>query len=163
MGLSRIFLLSILILVSFESYAGIFGPSDPRECLIKHQKKVRLEDAKNLLMFACGVGYGGNVNNVAEKVGRCITSEASEFYSFESTLKIINKCTKNIENGGAFFNLFRDKLYESVNASAEMKRRQQLFDEEAKRKSEDGPISIYDSSTGTFKNCFKTGNAVSCF
>lgn len=104
-------LLSLLVFGSFSASAGIFGPSDPRECVIKYYEKVRLEDAKSLLMFACGVGYGGNVNKVAEKAGRCIASEASEFYSFASTLKVINKCTKNIENGGAFFNLFKEKLY----------------------------------------------------
>ncbi len=101
----------VFILFSAPLYAGLFGPSNPQECVIKYYEKVRLENAKNLLMFTCGVGYGGNVNKVAEKAGRCIASEASEFYSFESTLKVINKCTKNIENGGAFFNLFKEKLY----------------------------------------------------
>jgi hypothetical protein len=111
MGLDKTFILSLLAIVSFNVHAGIFGPSNPQECVIKYYEKVRLENAKNLLMFTCGVGYGGNVNKVAEKAGRCIASEASEFYSFESTLKVINKCTKNIENGGAFFNLFKEKLY----------------------------------------------------
>jgi len=129
----------------------------------KVRKKVRLEDAKGLLMFTCGVGYGGNVNHVAEKAGRCISSEASEFYSFESTLKVINKCTKNIENGGAFFNLFRDKLYEGSNASAETRKRQQLYDEADRRKSLDGPVTLYDSATGTYKYCHKTGGVMSCF
>lgn len=159
----RTVLLITLLLCSMHASAGLFGPSDPRECLIKYQKKVRLDDAKSLLMFSCGIGYGGSVNNVAEKAGRCVSSEASEFYSFESTLKVINKCTKNIENGGAFFNMFRDKLYEGVNASAEVRRRQRLYDEEASRKSQDGSISIYDSRTGAYKNCLKTGTAVSCF
>jgi len=103
--------LVLITMVSAPLHAGIFGPSDPHECVMKHFKKVRLEEAKSLLIFTCGVGYGGNVNRVAEKAGRCIASEASEFYSFESTLRVINKCTKNIENSGAFFNLFKEKLY----------------------------------------------------
>lgn len=157
----RVMLLITLLLCSINANAGLFGPSDPRECLIKYHKQVKLEDAKNLLMFACGVGYSGNVNTKAEKIGRCIASEASEFYSFENTLKVINNCTKK---SPAFFGVFRDKLYEGVNASIQAGRQRQKneqFDRE--QSSSDGPVTLYDSATGTYKYCHKTGGVMSCF
>jgi hypothetical protein len=136
----------LLALISLTANAGLFGPSNPRECLIKYHKQVNLEDAKNLLMFACGVGYSGNVNAKAEKIGRCIASEANQLYSFESSLRIINKCTKNNEE---FFPAFRDALFENVNNSAAMNQRQNRWRQE-------------DAIKDALKNCTVIGSEVRC-
>ena len=55
----------------------------------------------------------------------------------------------------------------NVNDAAEEAARIQRFNqrrtEDAIRQSQDGPISVYDANTGTYKYCTKIGNQLSCF
>jgi hypothetical protein len=146
-------------------YAGVFGPSDPAECYQKYASKVRLQDALNVLRFACGAGYGGaDINPDFVKVARCISRDAGEMYSYESTKKIINKCTRSLPQA---FSVFDNRLMSNVNDAAEEAARIQRFNqrrtEDAIRDSQSGPMSIYDADSGTYKNCIKTGNQLNCF
>lgn len=146
-------------------HAGLFGPSNPAECYQKNAPKVRLPDALNMLSFACGAGYGSaDINPNVIKVARCISGDAGEMYSYESTKKIINKCTRSFPQA---FSIFDDKLMANVNDAAEEAARIQRFNqrrtEDAIRDSQNGPISIFDATTGKFKNCIKTGNQLNCF
>jgi hypothetical protein len=145
--------------------AGIFGPSDPAQCYQKQAPKVRLPDALNMLRFACQVGYaGGDINPDAVKVGRCISGEAGAMYSYESTKKIINKCTRDLPQA---FSVFDSKLMANVNDAAEEAARVQRFNqrrsEDANRNSQNGPISIFDANTGEYKNCIRNGGQLTCF
>jgi hypothetical protein len=159
--------LGILIwaLLTNNAHAGLFGPSDPAECYQKYAPKVRLPDALNVLRFACQVGYGGgDINPDAVKVGRCISGEAGVMYSYESTKKIINKCTRDLPQA---FSVFDSELMANVNDAAEEAARIQRFNqrrtEDAIRDSQNGSVSIFDATTGTYKNCIKTGNQLNCF
>lgn len=162
---SRFLALLIWSLFTNNAHAGLFGPSDPAECYQKYAPKVRLQDALNMLRFACGVGYGGaDINPDVIKVSRCIAGEAGEMYSYESTKKIINKCTRNFPQA---FSLFDNKLMANVNEAAERavraQQNNQIRLEEAVRDSQNGSVSIFDVNSGTYKNCIKTGNQLNCF
>lgn len=148
-----------------NAYAGLFGPSDPEECYQKYAPKVRLPDALNVLRFACRAGYGGaDINPDFVKVARCISGDAGEMYSYESTKKIINKCTSNLPQA---FSVFDNRLMANVNDAAEeaarIQRLNQRRTEDAIRNSQSGSVSIFDAATGTYKNCIKTGNQLNCF
>ena len=161
-------LLSLLLFGSFSVSAGIFGPSDPRECILKHQPAVKLDDAKLVLRMACVFGYGdAEFEREQKKIGKCIVSDAKKFYSFESTLKVINKCTGS--NVG-MFTYFKNQLYSSQNQMIEdelarirQRQRNEDFDRRFSGGSQDGPITIYDSTTGTYKYCHKNSGVLTCF
>lgn len=157
--------LLIWSLLTNNVHAGLFGPSDPAECYQKYAPKVRLPDALNVLRFACIIGYDSENNDSASiKSSRCIAKDSAEMFSYESTKKIINKCTPNLPWG---FNFFNNKLMANVNDAAEEAARIQRFNqrrtEDAIRDSQSGSVSIYDATTGTYKNCIKTGNQLNCF
>ena len=100
--------ISILLLAALTPvYAGWFGPDDPKECAEKYFPKIRLPDARSLVGLACRVGYGNlNIDPSYIKAGKCVASGASEMYSFDSTLKVINKCSSdNVQ-----FDRFRSAL-----------------------------------------------------
>lgn len=165
MQLTKLVGICFLMGVSFSASAGLFGPSNPAECYQKYAPKVRLQDALNPLRFACGLGYGGgDINPDAVKIGRCIAGDAGEMYSYESTRKIFNKCTRDAPHA---FTVFNSKLMANVNDAAEEAARIQRFNQkrtdDAIRDSQGGPVSIFDATTGTYKNCIKTGNQLNCF
>lgn len=157
--------LLIWSLLTSNVHAGLFGPSDPAECYQKYAPKVRLQDALNVVRFACQVGYGGgDINADSIKISRCIVGDAGEMYSYESTKKIINKCTRG---SPLAFSVFDNKLMANANDATEeaarIQRLNQRRTEDAIRDSQNGPLSIFDSATGTYKNCIKTGNQLNCF
>lgn len=165
MQLIKSIIACLLIMASSAGSAGLFGPSDPAECYQKYAPKVRLQNALYVLRFACQVGYGGgDINSDSIKISRCIAGDAGEMYSYESTKKIINKCT-----GGSplAFSVFDNKLMANVNDAAEETARIQRFNqrrtEDTIRDSQSGSVSIFDATTGTYKNCIKTGNQLNCF
>ena len=162
---SRCLWFLIWSLVATNAHAGFFGPSDPAECYQKYAPKVRLPDALNVLRSACGAGYsGGDINPDFVKASRCIAGDAGEMYSYESTKRIINKCTRSLPQA---FSVFDHRLMANVNDAAEEAARIQRFNqrrtEDAIRDAQNGPISIYDATSGTYKNCIKTGNQLNCF
>lgn len=145
--------------------AGILGPSDPSECFEKYAPKVRLPDALNVVRNACVLGYDSeNKDPPTNKVGRCIVKGSSEMYSFESTKKIINKCTKNIPWA---FNFFNNQLMANINEQVERSARERRYNqariEDELRESKNGVVSIYDVNSGTYKNCIKNGSQLTCF
>lgn len=157
--------LLIWSLLTNNAHAGLFGPSDPAECYQKYATKVRLPDALNVLRFACRAGYGGaDINPDFVKVARCISGDADDMYSYESTKKIINKCTRSLPQA---FSVFDNRLMANVNDAAEETARIQRFNqrrtEDAIRDSQNGSVSIFDATTGTYKSCVKTGNQLNCF
>lgn len=161
----RFLVFLIWSLMTSNVHAGLFGPSDPAECYEKYAPKVRLQDALNVLRFACIIGYDSeNKNAPSIKAARCIARDSTEMFSYESTKKIINKCTQDLPWA---FNLFNNKLMANVNEAAEEAARIQRFNqrrtEDAIRDSQSGPMSIYDADSGTYKNCIKTGNQLNCF
>lgn len=144
----KVFFLISLFFCSINANAGIFGPSDPRECILKYQNKVRLHDAKNLLEWACLAGYGaGSRNEDTKKSGQCIASNAGDLYSMESSLNVINKCTKDRL---VQFDFFKQELYRGVNESAEINRRRNRLQQE-------------DAIKDALKNCTLIGSEVRCY
>lgn len=145
--------------------AGLFGPSDVSECIGEYGPKVRLADAKTVLFAACALGYEKNIDNPAiQKASKCIAKRGSDMYSFESTLKVINSCTKS-DHG--LFVYYQNRLLSEVKDAAEESARIQRFNqrrnENAIRDAQNGSVSIFDSATGEYKNCIKTGNQLNCF
>lgn len=165
MKLIRLISVSLLLVVSSSTSAAFFGPSDPAECYQKYAPKVRLQDALNVIRSACIIGYDDqNSNSASIKASRCIVRDSAEMFSYESTKKIINKCSQDLPWA---FNFFNNKLMANVNDAAEEAARIQRFNqrrtEDAIRDSQGGPVSIFDATTGTYKNCIKTGNQLNCF
>jgi hypothetical protein len=156
------------MLFSAPLYAGLFGPSNIEECIIKYQNRVKLDDAKLVVRMACVFAYGdGDFDREQVKVGKCIVSDTKKFYSFESTLKVINKCSGS--NVG-IFNFYKNKLYSGQNQIIEdelarIRQRQSNLEFERRLNggSQDGPVTIYDSATGTFKYCHKNSGVLTCF
>jgi len=157
-------LLSLLLFGSFSVSAGIFGPSDPHECMLKNQTKLKLTDAREVLARACNIGYEDGYTRSERAVGRCIVGDVANLYSYESALKVINKCSKD---NVAFYKVFRDSLYRNINEANEISQQRQKYDEIDRRaavnSSQNGPITIYDSATGTFKYCHKNSGVLTCF
>lgn len=165
--ISRLKLVVLILLCSVNSMtnAGILGPSDARECLIKFAPKVRLPDALNVLKPACVIGFeNNNFDTGAVKVAKCVAKEAAEMYSYESTKKIINKCTRSTPEWFVFYD---NKLMANVNERAERSAREQRYNqariEDEIRESKNGVVSIYDINSGTYKNCIKSGSQLTCF
>jgi len=168
MELDKAFILSLLALVSFNAHAGLFGPSNPTECVIENQKNIKLDDAKPVVRMACVFAYGdGDFDREQVKVGKCLVSDTKKFYSFESTLKVINKCSGS--NVG-IFNFYKNKLYSGQNQIiqdelARIRQRQNNIEFERRFSggSQDGPLTIIDSDTGKIKFCNKSSGVVTCF
>lgn len=158
----KILFTAILSLSSMSTYAGLFGPSDIRECILKHQSAVKLEDAKLMLRMACVFGYGdGDFDREQKKIGKCIASDAKNFYSFESTLKVVNKCTGS--NVG-MFTYFKNQLFSNQNDRiAEERNRHNSRRRLELEEGQNGPVTIFDYDTGTYKYCHRTGGNISCF
>ena len=142
------------------AYAGWFGPDDPKECAEKYFPKVRLPDARSLVGLACRVGYGNlNIDPSYIKAGKCVASGASEMYSFDSTLKVINKCSSdNVQ-----FARFRSALYSDMNDAQERSEKQQRQNQVLQEQQSQEPYSIIDLETGKLKVCRNIGNIITCF
>lgn len=166
--------ISILILLALSGSCwswSLFGPSTREDCL-KEIPKVRLPDAKRLLLTACNVGFGERKDIKPEWVsaGKCIAKNADEFYSFDSSLKIINKCS---DDPGTY-EVYRRQLYmaqddrreEAVNAAREARAAAEAAQVERlnrNRYEQDGSFTIYDSQSGRIKYCNRIGTLVSCY
>jgi hypothetical protein len=140
--------------------AGWFGPDDPKECVEKYFPKIRLSDARSLVGLACRVGYGNlNIDPSYVKAGKCVASGASDMYSFESALKVINKCsTDNIQ-----FARFRNALYSDMNDAQERLEQQQRQNQALQEQQSKAPYTIFDINTGNLKVCQHNGNVITCF
>ena len=148
-------LLFFSILISFNVSAGILGPSDPGECFEKYWPKVRLEDARDVVMRACGVVYGANdFNDEVKIVSRCILKKSENMYSFESSLKAINNCTKKYPQ---FFKYYQDVLMERTVAMVELQKRQARIDRYLNK-----PTTLIDMNTGLPRPCQQIGNILHC-
>ena len=153
--------ISILLLAAITPvYAGWFGPDDPKECAEKYFPKIRLPDARSLVGLACRVGYGNlNIDPSYIKAGKCVASGASEMYSFDSTLKVINKCSSdNVQ-----FARFRSALYSDMNDAQERSEKQQRQNHVLQEQQSQEPYSIIDLETGKLKVCRNIGNTITCF
>jgi hypothetical protein len=158
----KVLFAALLSLSSISAYAGLFGPSDGRECLLKNQDKVRLQDARQVLIKACVFGYeDGDFDKEAVKIGRCIASEAKSFYSFDSTLKVINSCTRK---NTAYFNYFKNQLYSDLEDRIALESNKQNIRRRLElEEKQNGPVTIFDSATGTYKHCQRAGGTITCF
>ncbi len=153
--------ISILLLAAITPvYAGWFGPDDPKECAEKYFPKIRLPDARSLVGLACRVGYGNlNIDPSYIKAGKCVASGASDMYSFDSTLKVINKCSSdNVQ-----FARFRSALYSDMNDAQERSEKQQRQNQVLQEQQSQEPYSIIDLETGKLKVCRNIGNTITCF
>lgn len=153
--------ISILLLAAITPvYAGWFGPDDPKECAEKYFPKIRLPDARSLVGLACRVGYGNlNIDPSYIKAGKCVASGASDMYSFDSTLKVINKCSSdNVQ-----FARFRSALYSDMNDAQERSEKQQRQNHVLQEQQSQEPYSIIDLETGKLKVCRNIGNTITCF
>ena len=153
--------ISILLLAAITPvYAGWFGPDDPKECAEKYFPKIRLPDARSLVGLACRVGYGNlNIDPSYIKAGKCVASGASDMYSFDSTLKVINKCSSdNVQ-----FARFRSALYSDMNDAQERSEKQQRQNHVLQEQQSQEPYSIIDLETGKLKVCRNIGNIITCF
>ncbi len=154
------FSLVLLSLSLVSAHAGWFTPDDQRECIEKYQSKVRLLDARTLLSRACVVGYGNvsaSTNDALKKAGRCIASGASEMYSFESALKLINGCSKDTGQ----FNYYKAALYRDQNDAAEQAKSAQAKSQQ--RGVQQQEYTMLDVETGNLKICKKMGSMTHCF
>ena len=140
--------------------AGWFGPDDPKECAEKYFPKIRLPDARSLVGLACRVGYGNlNIDPSYIKAAKCVASGASDMYSFDSTLKVINKCSSdNVQ-----FARFRSALYSDMNDAQERSEKQQRQNQVLQEQQSQEPYSIIDLETGKLKVCRNIGNTITCF
>ena len=94
------FLFLGILLISSTSHAGFFGYSDASECMQKNYQKLKYEQARKLLLYSCALGYNPDLNQDLKKSGRCIVSKVNDLYSYQSSLKVINRCVG--ENVGYF-------------------------------------------------------------
>jgi hypothetical protein len=130
-----------------QANAGLFGPSDPHECMVKYQEKLKLQDAREVLSRACYIGYEDGYSRSERAIGRCITSEVSNMYSYESALKVINKCSKdNI----SFYTVFRESLFRNINEEQANARRRKRWQQE-------------DAIKDALNNCMVVGSEVRCY
>jgi hypothetical protein len=97
---TSLFLFLGVLLISSTSHASIFGYSDATECMQKNYPKLKFEPARDLLLYSCALGYNPDLNQDLKKSGRCIVSKINDLYSYDSTLKVINRCVG--ENVGHF-------------------------------------------------------------
>ena len=159
-------LIALMAVFTFDfAYANLFGPKDAVDCIQQNISKVRLVDATQVLKKACVFGYEETSLNKAEKnASKCITKGATNMYSYDSTLKVVNDCTKN---STWLFGYYKNALMTNTNEAAEESARIQRFNqrriEDAIKDSQSGSVSIYDAATGTYKNCIRTGTQLNCF
>jgi hypothetical protein len=142
-----------------QANAGLFGPSDPHECMVKYQGKLKLPDAREVLSRACYLSYEDGYSRSERALGKCIISEVSNMYSYESALKVINKCSKD---NVAIYSVLRRSLFRNLNEEQENARRRHRVDEIDRQSAQDGPVTIYDSATGTYKYCYRSGGVMTC-
>lgn len=159
-------LIALMSMLTFDfAYANLFGPKDAVDCIQQNISRVRLFDATQVLKKACVFGYEETSLNKAEKnASKCITKGAANMYSYDSTLKVVNDCTKN---STWLFGYYKNVLMTNANDAAEESARIQRFNqnriEKAIRDNQTGPISIFDANTGEYKNCIKNGGQLTCF
>ncbi len=90
-------ILAGLASASIPAVAGLFGPSDPRECLIELDKRLRYRPALSMMLSACQFGYMDDPPHHIKKMRsamRCVLSKAPEIYSAESARANMNRCTQ---------------------------------------------------------------------
>jgi len=144
-----------LMLVCINSHAGIFGPSDAGECLEKYWPRVRLEDARDVVVRACGIGYSNpELDDEVKVASKCIVKKSEEMYSFESTLRVINNCTKKNSD---IFKYYQDILMQRAVATVELQKRQSRIDRYLNR-----PTTLIDINTGLPRPCQQIGNVLHC-
>lgn len=68
----RLIFCIFLSLVSVESYAGFWGPSNPFECMKKYYPKMKFTEGYDLLLFSCAMGYQDGLPSENIKAGKCI-------------------------------------------------------------------------------------------
>lgn len=100
-------ILNALAILPSPAVAGLFGPSDTRECVIELNKNLRYRPALSMLLNACQVAYMDNPPDQIKKMGRaakCVLSKVSEVYSAESARATVNRCTQADSLAFQFFN-----------------------------------------------------------
>jgi hypothetical protein len=102
------FFLGILVLPT-SSHGGIFGPSDATECMQKNYPKLKFEQAYDLILYSCALGYNTDLNPDLKKSGRCIISKVNDLYSYQSSLKVINRCVGENVSHFQFYKGLLDK------------------------------------------------------
>ena len=154
MGVNQLYFL-FTVFISLNVSAGIFGPRDPDECLEKYWPRVRLEDARDVVVRACGVGYSNpDLDDEVKVASKCIVRKSEEMYSFESTLRVINNCTKKNPD---IFKYYQDILMQRTVATVELQKRQARIDRYLNR-----PTTLIDMNTGLPRPCQQIGNILHC-
>lgn len=105
--LAKIFLL-VSVLLSASAFGGIFGSSDGPECMMKYRPILKFSGANTVLIKACFLAYDDHdMGREFKKSGRCIVNKVSEMYSYETSLRIISKCSGD---NVALFNAYKSFL-----------------------------------------------------
>ena len=141
----------------YSTGSWLTGPNNDTECMNKNKGKVKLEDAIDVLAFACLVAYKNGVTPVAAKAGKCIVGKADDFYSFDSTLKVINSCTSSAE----IFQVFKSQLFKRQEAkdysnallAEEERRRESIRLRSALMENQNRPVTCSSLLSG-FITCF---------
>jgi hypothetical protein len=115
---TRIFLIaSVLNLIFVSNYcnAGIFGPSDLKECAQELNKNLRYQPAQSMLIDACMIAFSEKLHkdlNLYKKASHCLVSKNSKIFSAESARSILNQCTSE---SNEIYYFFSTRLENSIN------------------------------------------------
>lgn len=96
--------------------AGLFGPSDTRECVIELNKKLRYRPALSTLLDACGIAHLESPPNHLSpyrKSAKCLLSKTSEIYSAESARATVHQCTRDRND---VYQFYSNSLENSISA-----------------------------------------------
>lgn len=101
-----------LIFISNHSIAGIFGPSDLKECAQELNRNLRYQPALSMLLDACMIAFSEKALNIYKKSSNCLVSKTSKIFSAESARSILNQCTSESNEIYYFFSF---RLENSIN------------------------------------------------
>jgi len=105
----------ILLFVSSNDIFQFWRYKDGVDCYKQNVGKIKLKDARQVLVQACYFGYGEEdgteYDYELKKAGRCVVRNISRFFNINSGLEVINECTG--ENGKLYSMLESYLLLES--------------------------------------------------